>query len=133
MDRMIFVNLPVADVQASRRFYEGLGFEVNEDFSDEQVTCVVVSPTIVLMLLQHERFQDFLTTEIADARTTTGVINGLSAASREECDRLARTALEHGGGARPTIEDGPMYGTGFTDPDGHIWEVIHMPAEEAVA
>ena len=60
MSRMIFVNLPVSDVQASRAFYTGLGFAVNEQFSDDQVTAIVVSDQIVVMLLERPRFEDFL-------------------------------------------------------------------------
>lgn len=131
MDRMIFVNLPVTDVATARRFYTGLGFEVNEDFSDEQVACVVVSDAIVVMLLEHARFADFITTEIADTRATTAQINALSARSRAECDELVATAVRLGGTAGPVVEDGPMYGTSFRDLDGHHWELIHMPVDAA--
>ena len=71
MNRMIFVNLPVADVAASRAFYTSLGFSINEQFSDEQVACVVVSDTICVMLLEHARFRDFINGDIADAQTST--------------------------------------------------------------
>lgn len=126
MDRMIFVNLPVADIGASRRFYTGLGFGVNEEFSDDQVACIVVSDQILVMLLERSRFAEFITTEIADPRLATQVLNGLSADSRQEVDDLVARAVAHGGTARTPIEDGEMYGHSFTDPDGHVWEVIHM-------
>lgn len=126
MNRMIFVNLPVADVRTSRRFYTGLGFSVNEQFSDDNVACIVVSDTIFVMLLEHERFKDFITNEIADARATTQVLNALSAESRAEVDALVAKAVELGGTARTPMEDGPMYGHSFTDPDGHVWELIYM-------
>jgi len=126
MDRMIFVNLPVADVKVSRRFYTGLGFTVNEQFSDDQVACIVVSDTIFVMLLEHARFKDFITNEIADARATTQVLNALSAQSRAEVDSLVARAVELGGTARTPMEDGPMYGHSFADPDGHVWELIYM-------
>lgn len=132
MNRMIFVNLPVADVQASRTFYTGLGFTVNEMFSDEQVACIVVSDTIFVMLLEHARFADFLTgTTAADATTTTEVLNALSAESRQEVDDLVARAVANGGKARTPITDGGMYGHSFTDPDGHVWEVFHMDMPEA--
>jgi predicted lactoylglutathione lyase len=126
MNRMIFVNLPVADVAVSRAFYTGLGFGVNEDFSDDQVACIVVSDTIFVMLLEHARFRDFITTEIADARTTTQVLNALSAESRAEVDSMVATAVSLGGTARTPMQDGPMYGHSFADPDGHVWELIYM-------
>lgn len=127
MSRMIFVNLPVGDVKASRAFYTGLGFTVNEQFSDEQVTAIVVSDEIVVMLLERPRFEDFLQgTQVADAHTTTEVLNALSASSREEVDRFVELAVAHGGTARrPYTEEG-MYGQSVTDPDGHVWEIFFM-------
>lgn len=126
MDRMIFVNLPVRDVGASRAFYTALGFEVNEEYSDHQVACIVISRTIVVMLLEHARFRDFVDTEIADPWVTTQVLNALSASSRAEVDDLVARAVAAGGTARRAIAEGPMYGHSFADPDGHVWELIHM-------
>ena len=46
MPQMIFVNFPVSDVARSRKFYEALGYTINEQFSDETAASVVVSDTI---------------------------------------------------------------------------------------
>jgi hypothetical protein len=127
MDRMIFVNLPVADLEATRRFYTGLGFTLNPQFSDSQTACIVISDTIVVMALQRDRFADFVAGPVGDPATATTVINCLSAASREEVDDLVQRALS--GGGKPWLDkmtDGPMYGHSFADPDGHVWEVLHM-------
>jgi predicted lactoylglutathione lyase len=127
MNRMIFINLPVADVRASTRFYTGLGFNLNPEFCDGSTACVVVSDTIVVMALQRDRFADFVAGPVGDPAAATTVINCLSARSREEVDLLVQRALSHGG--RPWLdkmEDGPMYGHSFADPDGHVWEVLHM-------
>jgi hypothetical protein len=123
---MIVVNLPVRDVRLSRAFYTGLGFTVNEQFSDDDVACVVISDTIVVMLTEHSRFQGFITTAIADAWTHTEVLNALSASSRAEVDDLMARAVAGGGTARTPIEQDGMYGHSFHDPDGHVWELIHM-------
>ena len=51
----------------------------------------------------------------------------LGGADALEVDRLVAAALAHGG--KPWLdkmEQGPMYGHSFTDPDGHVWEVLHM-------
>ncbi|CAA9391601.1 MAG: Glyoxalase family protein [uncultured Propionibacteriaceae bacterium] len=127
MNRMIFVNLPVSDLATARAFYTGLGFTVNETFSDESCTCIVVSDTIFVMLLNHRRFADFITGSVDTDPSRTEVINCLSAESRDEVDELYRNALANGG--KPwldTMEEGPMYGHSFTDPDGHVWEVLYM-------
>jgi uncharacterized protein len=126
VDRMIFVNLPTKDLAASRAFYTGLGFSINEQFSDEQCACVVVSDTIYVMVLAEHRFRDFIKGEVGPPGTTEALLC-LSAASRDEVDELLRRALAHGG--KPWLEvkaDGPMYGGSFTDPDDHVWEVMYM-------
>jgi uncharacterized protein len=127
MNRMIFVNLPVADLAATKAFYTGLGFSLNPQFSDDQTACVVISDTIVVMALQRERFADFVAGPVGDPGAGTTVINCLSAESPQEVDELVRRALAHGG--KPWLDkmqEGPMYGHSFTDPDGHVWEVLHM-------
>ena len=127
MRRMIFVNLPVSDLPASRRFYTGLGFRVNEANSDDSVAALVVSEEIVVMLLTRERFADFVTGSVGDPRQGPTTITCLSAESPAEVDRLVDAALA-GGGTRwlPRMADGPVYGHSFADPDGHVWEVLHM-------
>ena len=127
MPRMIFVNLPVKDLEASKRFFGELGFSFNEEFSDDSAACMVVDDNIYFMLLVEERFRDFINDEIADTSRTTEVLNALSADSREEVDKLVDTALASGGAEwKPTMEEGPMYGRSFQDPDGHVWEIMHM-------
>src|SRR6478752_3168134 len=130
MNRMIFVNLPVVDLAVAKSFYTGLGFSVNEQFSDDQAACIVISDTIFVMLLVRERFGDFVTGDVADPSAGTSVINCLSASSRDEVDGLVANALASGG--KPwldTLEEGPMYGGSFADPDGHVWEILHMDAD----
>jgi predicted lactoylglutathione lyase len=127
MNRMIFVNLPVADLAATTAFYTGLGFTINPQFSDAACTCIVISDTIVVMAVRRERFADFVAGQVGDPAAGTTVINCLSAESRQEVDDLVSRALAHGG--KPWLdkmEEGPMYGHSFADPDGHVWEVLHM-------
>ena len=64
--RMIFVNLPVKDLMASRGFFAELGFEFNPQFSDDNAACMIVDENIFVMLLVEERFRDFINDEIAD-------------------------------------------------------------------
>ncbi len=130
--RLIFVNLPVADLAASRAFFGALGFSFDEKFTDDSCACMVVSEQAYVMLLDRARFADFTGKPVADARTSTEAILCLSAASREEVDSLADTAL--GAGASPAndpMDHGFMYGRSFNDPDGHLWEVMWM-SQEAV-
>ena len=128
--RLIFVNLPVADLAASKAFFGALGFTFDEKFTDDSCACMVVSEQAYVMLLDRSRFADFTPKPVADARASTEAILCLSAASRDEVDSLADTAL--GAGASPAkdpMDHGFMYGRSFNDPDGHQWEVMWMSQE----
>ena len=75
----IFVNLPVKDLQKSMDFFKQIGFSFNQQFTDETAACMVISDTIYVMLLTHEKFKQFTPKAIADATTTTEVLNALNA------------------------------------------------------
>jgi len=123
----IFINLPVVDLGQSRAFYAGLGFSFNEQFSNDKGACVVVSESIFVMLLVRPFFATFTSKPIAEAHQVTEVLNCLSCESRERVDELVRLAIQHGGTAPRDAQDhGFMYAHGFEDPDGHIWELVHM-------
>jgi predicted lactoylglutathione lyase len=127
MPRLIFVNIPVTDIPRSRAFYEGIGFTINEQFSDATTACVVVSDTIYVMLLNHERFQGFATKPLADPATATAVLIALTEDSREAVDRITAAALAHGGTEpKPAQDLGFMYGRTFHDPDGNVLESVWM-------
>jgi predicted lactoylglutathione lyase len=102
--RMIFVNLPVKDLKASKEFFTELDFEFNPDFSDDQAACMVVDENIFVMLLVEERFKDFINREIADATSATEAITCLSVDSKESVDEWSRRPSRPGGavaGSRP--------------------------------
>lgn len=123
----IFINLPVADIQAAMSFYSALGWELNPMFSDERTASFVVSDHLVVMLLETARFQEFHQRETYAAGGAREVLNCLSARSKEDVDELLRRVGEGGGTVtRPAEEQGPMYGAAFDDVDGHGWEVMWM-------
>lgn len=127
MATMIFVNLPVKDLDKSKKFYSALGYTLNEQFSDENTASFVISDTIVVMLLKEDKFREFSTKPIADASAVTEALLCLSAESREEVDRIAELALASGGGkAKEPLDMGFMYGRSYLDPDGHHWELAYM-------
>jgi uncharacterized protein len=127
MSRMIFVNLPVQDLTKSVEFFGALGFEFNQQFTDDNATCMVVSEHACVMLLVRPFFATFTTKDVADSATTTGAVVALSATSREEVDALADKALELGGRMiKEPQDEGYMYGRSFYDLDGHAWEVMWM-------
>ena len=125
--QMIFVNLPVNDLDASKKFFTDLGYTINPQFSDENAASVVISDTIVAMLLTKPFYATFTKKEIADATKTSEVLVALSAESREKVDELVDKALALGGSPSGETQDmGFMYGRSFDDLDGHTWEIIWM-------
>ncbi len=79
------------------------------------------------MLLTHEKFKTFTPNAICDAKTSTEVLVCLSAESREAIDDRVRKAVAAGGTTYKEPQDhGFMYGHGFQDLDGHIWELMYM-------
>ncbi|HEY2555531.1 MAG TPA: VOC family protein [Diaminobutyricibacter sp.] len=127
MSTMMFVNLPVEDLTASRAFYAALGYTFDENFSGEQNATVRISDTLFVVLLSRPYFATYITTEVADAHTATETMLGLTAETREGVDELVDRALAAGGRfARDTHDYGFMYTRSFLDPDGHFWEVFWM-------
>jgi len=135
MSKLIFVNLPVADLAAAKAFYEAIGAVNNPQFTDETAACMVFSETIHVMLLTHDKFRQFTPKAIADARTTSEVLICISADSREDVDSMVEKAGSAGGKVDPGPKQdyGFMYGRSFEDPDGHIWEVMWMDMAAAMA
>jgi predicted lactoylglutathione lyase len=127
MARQIFVNLAISDMARSRAFFDALGFSFNPQFSNEQGACMVIADNICAMLLVKPFFKTFVDTEIADATKVTEVLTCLSCDSREEVDALVKKAVAAGGKAHRQPQDhGFMYGHGFVDLDGHVWELVYM-------
>ncbi|MGN6848117.1 MAG: VOC family protein [Sphingomicrobium sp.] len=128
MSRMIFVNLPVNDLQKSRAFVEALGAANEPKFTDETAACMKLSDSIFVMLLTHDKFRQFTPRPIADARAGSEVLLCLSADSRESVDSTLEQAVAAGGTADPSPKQdyGVMYGRSVADPDGHIWEIMWM-------
>ena len=133
MSKMIFVNLPVSDLPASRRFLEALGAVNEPKFTDETAACMTLSDSIHVMLLTRDKFAGFTPLPIADAKAGTQVLLCLSSDSRESVDTTVERAVAAGGTADPAPKQdyGVMYGRSVTDPDGHIWEIMWMDAAAA--
>ena len=135
MARLIFVNLPVSDLPRATAFYQAIGAVKDERFCDATASCMIFSEIIHAMLLTHDKFRQFTPKKIADAKTASEVLICISADSRDGVDEMVEKAGRAGGTADPGPKQdfGFMYGRGFEDPDGHIWEVMWMDLEAAMA
>ncbi|MFI6043018.1 VOC family protein [Nocardia sp. NPDC051321] len=130
--RMIFLNLPVAELNRSKNFYEALGWKVNQEFCDDDAACIVIDDNICLMLLTRGYFTTFSKRQVADTTEKIGATYGLALTSVAEVDALASAALAAGGteeiseDKRSQEEQVGMYSRTFLDPDGHQWEPFWM-------
>jgi predicted lactoylglutathione lyase len=125
--REVFVNLPVRDLEKSRSFFSGLGFEFNAQFSDSKAACMVLSELGYVMLLTEPFFSTFTTRQLCDTGSHTEALIALSCENRQEVDAMAEKALATGGSkAGDPMDHGFMYARSFYDPDGHHWEVLWM-------
>ena len=126
-DRKMFLNLAVADLDASVEFFTKLGFAFDERFTDETATCMLVGEDAYVMLLTRARFEEFSNKPVADPASQIEAMVALSGESREEVDAFADKALALGGSQAAEPSDlGFMYSRSFYDPDGHHWEIFWM-------
>jgi predicted lactoylglutathione lyase len=127
MERQIFINLAVKDVNKSMEFYTQMGFSNNPQFSDDAGKCMVWSENIFLMLLSHEKFKAFTTKPIAETKESIAGLFSLSVESMDAVNEITEKALTAGG-----IEPNEMRDYGFMqqrtieDFDGHTWEIFYM-------
>lgn len=136
-NKMIFLNLPVADLPRAKEFYEKLGWSINLDFTDENAACVVVDDNICLMLLTREFYTTFAERPIADTAAYSAAAYALALPNREAVDELAEAAVKAGGTEETAKHDRRtqeaevgMYGRTFLDLDGHQWEPFYMPSPQ---
>lgn len=130
--RMMFVNLPVRDLDRAKTFFGKLGFSFNPRFTDDKAACMVVSDLGYVMLIHEAFYRTFTNRDLCDTSRQNEGLVALSCGSRGEVDGLVRTALEAGGSqAMPPADHGFMYERSFYDPDGHHWAVLWMDPEVA--
>lgn len=127
MATMIFMNIPVKDLERSKAFFASLGYTFNPQFSNEKGACMVVSDTIFYMLLTEPFFKSFIDKEVADVTNANECINCLSVESREGVDEIIAKAKAAGARIPEEPTDyGFMYSQGFEDLDGHLWNYCWM-------
>jgi predicted lactoylglutathione lyase len=127
MTKMIFISLPVADLDVSMTFYKAIGFVNNPDFTDDTAACMVWSEAINVMLLTHAKWRTFTSRPIPPSTSSEVALN-VSCDSRELVDAMNDAAAANGGTAdiNPVEDHGFMYGRDMADPDGHIWGAMWM-------
>lgn len=126
--RISFVTLAVADLDASRRFYlDGLGWTAELDVPGE-VLMIRVGEHVVLSLWDRAQFEE----EVGPAMSGPGLAPFTLAhnvATTEEVDAVLATARAAGADpVHPAVErDWGGYTGYFGDPDGYRWEIAYNP------
>lgn len=130
MSKMIVISLPVTDLDASKAFYEAIGFTRKPDFADDAAAWMIWSDAINVMLLTHAKWRTFTIRPIPPS-TSSEVAFNLSCDSRAAVDAMNEAAAANGGTAdiNPVEDHGFMYGRDMADPDGHIWGAMWMDPE----
>ena len=128
MSKMIFVNLPVADLAKSKALYEAIGAKNNPQFTDNTAACMVFSDAINVMIMTHDKWRVFTSKPIVNSRKASEVMLAISCDSREAVDAMVGAATTNGGkpDINPKQDHGFMYNRSFEDLDGHIWEAVWM-------
>lgn len=133
MTKQFWLNLPVKDVAKSKTFFSSLGFTLNEHMGGTDSACFLIGQqNAVLMLFPESQMESFMQAKISDTKTGSEMLMSFDAESREEVEQLAAAAQANGGTvfSEPADIQGWMYGCGFTDPDGHRWNVLYMDMEK---
>jgi predicted lactoylglutathione lyase len=129
MIKDFWINFPVKNIDQSIEFYRNLGFTINKSHGQSDQAQLIIGDQQANVMLFHEAtFKNFTSREIVDTKQATEVLLSISAESREEVDELANKAVKAGGEifGEPAEHQGWMYGCGFTDLDGHRWNVLYM-------
>ena len=129
-----WLNLPVEDVQKSKAFFHELGFSFQEDQSQgpNSAQMLVGTKPVIIMLFQNEIFKNFIGGPISNPQQGNEILISIDAPNRETVTAQAEKARELGGTVfgEPSEIDGWMFGCGFTDLDGHKWNVLYMDQEK---
>ncbi|UKJ08447.1 VOC family protein [Solitalea lacus] len=130
MAKQFWINLPVKDVSKSKEFFTKIGFALNPQYSNgsDSASFLIGEQKVVMMLFSESTFEGFTRNSVADTKQSTEILLSIDAQSAEEVDEIAKKAEMAGGSVfgKPGLAHGWMYSCGFTDLDGHRWNVLHM-------
>ncbi|MET2825548.1 VOC family protein [Mesorhizobium shangrilense] len=128
MTKMIFLNLPVRDLQAATNFYLAIGGTLNPQFSSDQASSIMFSDAIGVMLLTHQHYSQFTARQIGDPKRDSQMLIALTLGSKDEVNAVIDKGVAAGGRAdpNPAQDLGFMFNRHIEDPDGNVWELLWM-------
>lgn len=125
--KKIFINLPISNLQETMEFFAKLGFTFNQQFTNENATCMILEENIYIMLLVEGYFKTFTSKELINRKTHVGQLLSIPMESKEAVDSFIELAISNGGKrAGNPIDMGFMYQKSFNDINDYTWEIFWM-------
>ncbi|MCG7419988.1 extradiol dioxygenase [Macrococcus epidermidis] len=122
-----WINLPVADVKASTEFFRNIGFEINEERSNDDTLAGIMVGKQVICLFRKDVLEGFMGRESRRRSDYPETIISFDMESDEAVDELARLIEQNGGKVlSPPGKKNGYYGIMFSDLDDHLFNVIVM-------
>lgn len=127
----LFLTCPVEDVERATAFYSALGWSLNAEMSNDDVSCFVIAPDQYVMLGSREMYASVGGTEdlIGGPETPSKITVSFDLDSREAVDDLVERARAAGGRIGDTDDYPFMYQRQFDDPDGYHYSPFWMKPE----
>jgi hypothetical protein len=129
--RSIWANLATTDLERTSKFYTALGFKVTAASGANAGELVSVSfgeTNFIINFFIKDIFQANTQSRITDLSQGNEIVFSLSAESREEVNTWVKLVSQAGG--KVTVhpyEIGQGYTFVFSDPDGHLFNVLYWP------
>ncbi|WEK70695.1 MAG: VOC family protein [Candidatus Chryseobacterium colombiense] len=127
--KQIWANLPISDLERTTKFYEELGFTSNNSVkSDQLISFSFGENNFIINFFLKDILESNTKMKFSDLKTGNEIIFSLSAGSKEEVEEWVKKVEKAGGIISTTpyaIEEG--YTFGFSDPDGHAFNVLYWP------
>jgi len=128
--KMIWANLPVSDLERTAKFYSGLGFKPNGTFNADLVSFSFGKANFIIHFFVEKQFKIAARLENKELHSGTEIIFSLSADSRAEVDAWLEKVKKAGATIYSEASDFDKgYTFGFSDPDGHKFNVLYWPSE----
>ncbi|HLA57055.1 MAG TPA: VOC family protein [Flavobacterium sp.] len=128
--KQIWANLGVKDVERTWEFYNALGFKRNTGFDNGKTLAsfLIGDDDFVVHFFPIDHLKQAMAGELADLKQGNEIMFTLSAESKKEVDAWAQEVRNAGGTifSEPAEFGEGYYGFGFSDPDGHKWNVFFM-------
>jgi len=128
--KISIVTLGVKDVEASRSFYEKMGFPTKTEANSKHV--MFETEGVVFALFPKDELADDAKIEPSSLSGTSAITFAHNEPSKEDVDRVYQELLNIGAKQIKKPED--VFWGGYSgyiaDPDGYLWEIAWNPFDD---